>query len=331
MTVYDLPGISLSVAATSPRIEKALKNIFKECPLAQTPPDVALKGSGVKHNDFVEHLPSWIVSRLPDLKPNMTPVILYGPSQQAAALGTCDDLIFCAWNSKHGNEINFICTVNDNEYAYGLFHPVLIPVLREVYLQRGFFMLHSAGIRCPDGTGALIIAVSGGGKTTTTLSMIRQGAGLLSDDLIILKPSSDSTQAGGIPKALNLHDETISFYDELKRLPDSSFVQQHKEKKSVSPTRIYGKECLCSDTDIHVIYFVKISAAGPYVKPLPVAESLKRLALAHGFTYNQKLEAQSIKGLTLALQHANAYELSTGPDPIKLGTWLLEHCTEHAQ
>lgn len=330
MNVYDLPGITLSIVASPPRVEKALNNIFKECPLTQQKPVVTLKGLGVDHSDLFDCLPDWITTRLPGLEISMEPVMLYGPENQAAAIGICDELMFCAWHSKNGNQIDFVCTLDNQDYTYGLFHPVLVPIFREIYLLHGLLLLHSAGVSCPNGVGALIIAISGGGKTTTALSMVRREARLLADDLIVLKPSPNVIQAGGIPKILNLRDETIGFYEELEKLPDSSFAHQHKDKKSISPTQVYGQDCLIPQANMHVVYFVCVSSDGPAVKRLTVTESLKRLALAHGFSRNQRLEGGSMQGLTVALSHMKAYELSTGVDPEKLGEWLLQHCADHA-
>ncbi len=329
MTSYKLPGITLSIQATSPRVEKALKSIFNECQETHQEADMILRGNGIQNHEIIDYLPDWIIKRLPHLDVRMDPIMLYSPENQAAAIGKIGDSLYCAWNSIAGTSVNFVCTIDNQNSSYGLFHPVLIPVLREAFLMRGLLMLHSAGVSCPNGVGALIIAISGGGKTTTALSMVRINAKLIADDLIVLNPLTTSLQAEGIPKLLNLKMETIGFFEELKALPNSSFTKKHRYKKSVSAIKVYGNNCMKSLANIHVVYFVKVSPDGPAVTRLTVADSLNRLALAHSFSRNQRLDSRSISGLTEALSLVEAYELTTGPNPDRLGKWLMQHCCNH--
>ena len=81
--------------------------------------------------------------------------------------------------------------------------------------------------------------------------------------------------------------------------------------------------------DIHLVYFVKVSPDGPAVKRLTVADSINRLALAHSFSHDQRLDSRSINGLTEALSQMAAYELTTGSNPDQLGKWLIQHCSNH--
>jgi len=329
MESFKLPGFTLSVEAKPPRVEKALNNLFIECEKTQQTADVILKGNGIHIHQLSDYLPDWILNRLPHLEVGANPIMLYSPENQAAAIGKIENSLFCAWNSANGACINFICNLDKQRVSYGLFHPVLIPVLREIFLAHGRLLLHSAGVSCTNGTGALIIAISGGGKTTTTLSMVRLNANLIADDLIVLNPLPESAHAEGIPKALNLKNETIGFFQELKILPISSFTQKHRDKKSISASHVYGKKCMKLMADIHLIYFVKISSEGPTAKRLSVTDSLKRLALAHSFSRDQKLESRSINGLINALSKMDTYELTTGSNPELLGEWLIQHCSSH--
>ena len=59
----------------------------------------------------------------------------------------------------------------------------------------GVYSLHAAGVVAPDGTGILIVGKSGGGKSTLTIGLIRNGWRYLSDDAVLLRSTAAGVEA----------------------------------------------------------------------------------------------------------------------------------------
>lgn len=87
--------------------------------------------------------------------------------------------------------------------------------------QGNLYELHAAGL-VKDGLGVLLVAGPECGKSTTTVSLIRQGWRYLSDDLVCLQPSSDGVRALALRKALYVDPVLAYHYPELTPY----FVQQ---------------------------------------------------------------------------------------------------------
>jgi hypothetical protein len=74
---------------------------------------------------------------------------------------------------------------------YNFWTFVLLKLLRPL----NFYSLHAAGLVMPSGPGVLVAGPSGSGKSTLALGLIRRGWQYLSDDAVLLHPSSGSIAA----------------------------------------------------------------------------------------------------------------------------------------
>lgn len=328
MTSYQLADLTFSVRAKPAKVEQAIKSVFALCAQSCIPAMTVVVGQGLNRSQFDRVLPVWLSQQTHHLNSNSEPVMVYGPEQQCATVGYWDNQLFCAWTSEDNHRIDFVCEFGKRNSKVSLFPAIINPLLRELYLSRNQLLLHAAGVLCHDDIGMLLIAVSGGGKTTTTLSLVRQGAKLLSDDLIVLRPTAGLATAFGFPKQLNLRSGTIEHFNELQQLPESAYSHTHLQKKSIAPQEVYGDDCMVTEAKVKVIFFIHITDAGPSVRPLTITEALSRFALAHAFCQNQRLGGGSVDLISQSLAYVNTYQLNTGPDPSQLGHWLLQHCAK---
>lgn len=329
MNNFELAGMSISVKASPYRIQSAVGAMFQMLNRTDKAADIHLEGQGFYYDEIYKSLPKWLQSKIYNNDLDVESVLFVGPEKQIAAAAIKDGLLFCAWTSKMKNEIRFACSMKKTGTSTGLFQPVLVPVLREVFLNRNCFLIHSASVFCSNGLGFLIIAPSGGGKTTTALSLVRIGAKLLGDDLIVIKISNNNITAFGIPEPMNLTNETMNFFHETKRFSDTIAHIPGYAKKSVLPKQVFGPDCLIPHCPVHIVYFINVSKDGPNVRPLPVGEALKKLLLSHAFSRNQEINASSVSQFCTILEQVSAYELNTGPDPENLGKWLIHNSSNH--
>lgn len=110
-------------------------------------------------------------------------------------------------------------SIHDNEaWAEIRVHPdskirwTLLMMVLDAALDAGAqHMLHTAGLTLPDSEALVLIhAPSGTGKSTTSLALASQGFGLCSDDVMILKATSDGVTAWGMPRKVKIHRHTAT-------------------------------------------------------------------------------------------------------------------------
>jgi hypothetical protein len=107
------------------------------------------------------------------------------------------------------------------ELDAGLWH-LALPRQREFFLltlvillhRHGLFALHANGVVKED-TGVLIIGDSGCGKTTLTLSLIREGWRYLADDALMLRRASRGIEALALRQGFSCAPLTVARFPEL--------------------------------------------------------------------------------------------------------------------
>lgn len=206
---------------------------------------------------------------------------------------------------------------------------VLVPLLREIMLDSNLLLFHSAAVACPDGTGILFFADSGGGKTTTSLSLMRLGARLLGDDLIMVGDDDKAIQMYGFPEPLNLSRQTMQFFPELTHFIQTA--EPNGTKLVVSPQDVYGTHCFQENVPLHVAYIVHKSQGYPHVEQINPQDSLGFLIRAHTFARCQSISRGALDKMYHILDSIRFFRLHTGSDPATLGKWLLESAPQHAQ
>jgi len=293
--------------------------------------DLRLEAMGTGPDQVAEAMPDWVRAALPAT--NSDPLMIQGPAGELAAFGQFDGLLFCAWINTEQTLARLVCGMRDGEQSaivtQSIISLVLWPVLREVFLRKLGILLHSAAVKCPNGMGLQFIAESGGGKTTTSLSLVRLGAKLVSDDLVVVSLSGNKATAFGLPKPLNLREPTLGYFQELRQ--SATGASPLTGKSSVIPQLVYGPACLDASCPVNVLYFLNLSSTGPALSRLRVGEALDRLLQAHAFCVMQPTGGASMVGLCDLLALVPSYQLDTGANPEHLGKWLLENCHKHAQ
>lgn len=79
------------------------------------------------------------------------------------------------------------------------------PLLRFLFLSKGYILLHSACMSTPDGIGFFLSAPPDTGKTTTVIKCVKKGFSFLSDDMTII---SLPNQALCFPKSMTISAHT---------------------------------------------------------------------------------------------------------------------------
>ncbi|UCF38325.1 MAG: hypothetical protein JSU96_05595, partial [Acidobacteriota bacterium] len=113
------------------------------------------------------------------------------------------------WKSQRGERANFQLNLEELPTVRITVEPgsIAVPFFKSfielVGLKRGAVSLHASGFGL-NGSGVVIAGLPLSGKTTVSLSVVRQGAEFLGDDWMILKEEDNTPIVCGIPRRLDL-------------------------------------------------------------------------------------------------------------------------------
>ena len=134
----------------------------------------------------------------------------------------------------------------------------LAPFLR----RRGFYMAHAFAVA--GDTALLLSAPSGGGKTTTGLALVQQGARYLANDVTLLCSDGGLIKAYLSPGAVNVHPHTISLLPRYReRLPAGEKPEQ-SGKYVLSRGELFESEQLEEVSPVRDILFSSIAQQRDY-------------------------------------------------------------------
>ncbi|MBT8370035.1 MAG: hypothetical protein KJO34_03665 [Deltaproteobacteria bacterium] len=330
MQDHSIAGINILIRGPRSPVTDAVLEMFRLSHATDLPDKVGIAIFDLHASDNLEGvLPAWLCQKLARLTPSKEVLMLYGPSNELAAVINNGSAWQCAWVEIQGHEIRYVsCKKADGRTPLSV-STVLVPILRDLLAARNKLLLHAAAVRCPNGCGILILADSGGGKTTTALSTLRQGSGFLADDLVVLQEVGQDIQITGFPELLNLSEQTVGFFPEIKEHFDFSTQIPASAKRRISAQTVYGAEYMLETCHLHAIFFVQIEPDGPKTKLTNPGQALGRLLRGHTFAKSQQIPKASVSSFFTLLDRIPAFELHTGPDPVNLGKWIVKFCQTH--
>lgn len=197
--------------------------------------------------------------------------------------------------------------------------------LAELLKRRNLFTLHAAALE-RRGRGLLIAGGNGCGKTTASLSLLRSGYRLLSDDHPVLRDDGAWPELLASPALIEVTDRTVELFPELRDAP-SGLLRQGARKKSFHAEDIYpgstGRPC-----EPVMILFPQIGKL-PHscLEPLAKSRALQGLLPPPSLVPDDELSRREVRALSNLVQRASCYRLHFGqdvPDLPKLITPLLD-------
>lgn len=202
-----------------------------------------------------------------------------------------------------------------------LFHLALIELLR----RRGLYTIHATALE-KNGRGVLIPGNSGRGKTTSFISLLRSGYRYLSDDHPLLRDAGDHVDLLPFPIKINVTEDTIAFFPELRNAPDH-LLHPGFPKRAFYAEELYstaiGEHCRPS----LVLFPHVVDAPHSHLEPLSKSRALELLLPQALLVYDQDVARREFQVLAKLVQQVDCYRLHFGRDILdlpKLITPLLE-------
>jgi hypothetical protein len=182
-----------------------------------------LFGLDVESEIELDGLPPREPAGAPDLRIRLAPrdrveAAFSGPADPPAAWGTVIDGAPYSVERGRGGDLRLswggtsfqlaagagdLACAPEDPAAAGWRRVLLDSVLAAVVMERGDDVLHAGAVSGSDGVVA-VIAATGGGKTTLTAELVRRGRPLVTDDLLVVRPSADGPLAVPGPPLMNL-------------------------------------------------------------------------------------------------------------------------------
>ncbi len=212
----------------------------------------------------------------------------------------------------------------DRAIARGLFpnpdsiHPlvfssyIFIFAFSEMLRSKGSFLMHAATVAA-EGKGVVIPAYTGSGKTTLAIALCKGGFSFLSDDRSILRLDEGGIQVLAFPEGVDVTEQTISFFPELKTLTPDAFTAGLRKKKfwieDLFPCKVVN-QCIPQ-----LLLFPTVTKAKKsFLEPLTKIQAIGEI-LPHSLVVMDKETAeQHFKALCQLVESADCYRIHFGSD-----------------
>jgi len=181
---------------------------------------------------------------------------------------------------------------------------------------RGLHMIHAAALE-RNGKGVMIPGMSGSGKTTCCVSLIRAGYRCLSDDKPFLRDHGGRIALLAFPERIDVTERTISFFPELGAASQGTLRTGYR-KRQFHPEALYPG----SSGDVAqpvVILFPRISGEPrSRVEKLSKRAGFEALLPLSLVALDRETSARRFDLLARLVEGADCYRLSFGRDVLEL-------------
>jgi len=200
-------------------------------------------------------------------------------------------------------------------------HPALLPSiffffpLAQLLARRGLHIIHAAALE-RNGCGVLIPGLSGSGKSTSCVALMRGGYRCLSDDKPFLRGTENCLELLAFPEMIDVTDQTIAFFPELRE--STTAIEMGYRKKRFRAETLYPGSTADAVTP-RVILFPQISdESTSRVERLPSARALEALLPHSLLCFDREISVRHFGLLSRLVETTACYRLYFGRDVMDL-------------
>jgi hypothetical protein len=198
-----------------------------------------------------------------------------------------------------------------SDHLWLVTHPLFTIPLIESLKRRGRYSVHAAGVAM-GGRAVLFPGSSGSGKSTLALAMLREGFAFLGDDMLFLDRSADGLRALAFPEAIDLTDDTIRLFPDMKDVLDQA-KPDGWPKRQVRAEQRYGAEVAWDCKPVALVFPRVAHADHSVIEPMGRDEALLELVPNILLTEPESSQAH-LDALGALVEMCECYRLETGPD-----------------
>lgn len=201
---------------------------------------------------------------------------------------------------------------------------------REMVLPCLFWLIHGKG-RCrihaaavsSQGRGIVIAGMSGQGKTTVLLHLLRAGVSYMADDAVFLRERQPSPEILALPGYIGVSAQIAAWFPELRDLlKEAAPDARGKYRLNVAP--IYQRPPVRAAPPALLIFPEITPAENSILSPLPKMEAALRLFPENVFPIDRQIGRQHFHLLSRLIQAVQCYHLRLGRDMQSIAPQILE-------
>jgi hypothetical protein len=187
----------------------------------------------------------------------------------------------------------------------------LLP-LSKLLACRGLHMIHAAALE-RNGRGVMIPGLSGSGKTTSCVALMRAGYRCLSDDKPFLRENGSRIELLAFPERIDVTDRTISFFPELRAAPPGVLRTGYRKKQFHAEALYPGASAKAAQPAL--ILFPRISGESKSrLEKLPKLAGLDALLPLVLVVLDREASAHKFELLARLVEEVECYRLHFGYD-----------------
>jgi hypothetical protein len=190
-------------------------------------------------------------------------------------------------------------------------HLLFTICLIEMLKRRGLYSLHAGGFSA-NGKCLLIPGTSGSGKSTLTVASLRANFDYMSDDMVFLVDRPDGFRVLAFPEAVDVSDQTASFFPELSFLL-SSPKRPGWRKRQIHPIQVYGAKVATEARPAAIVIPRIAKAETSVVSRMDPDEALLEMVPNVLLTEANSCRAH-LEALSQLVKSTPCYHLETGRD-----------------
>jgi len=184
--------------------------------------------------------------------------------------------------------------------------------LSELLRSRDLYLIHAAAL-ARDGKGVLIPGFTGSGKTTLSIALLREGFQFLGDDRTFIKKEADGLKLLAFPDELDVTEETISSFPEMKDLPEDAFKIGPRKKK-FWVDRVYPGSMVNRSVPKILLFPNIVQKKNSQLDPLSKAQAVERLLPHSLLVFDGEIAEKHFHLLCHLVEKMDCYRLDFGKD-----------------
>jgi len=209
--------------------------------------------------------------------------------------------------------------------TYGVFEDMIIVALAPLLRRRGFYTIHAFAAAVDD-KAAVLIGDIGAGKSTTGISLLCQGARLISNDSPLLHIDElGYAKLYAYPGMLSTYPDTLAWFPNLSDVVDQATRMDGSEKLSFALDDAWPDQWAMASSP-SALFFPKISTnlTASSIEPLSGFQALQQLVGQSIENWDHETIPLNLRALRTLVDSAPAYELRLAPDIERIPELIFE-------